>query len=47
MFDLARALMIADIVHHVARAFKVDEDEVWEWMDKERRHPTTTFTSPS
>ena len=34
-------ILIADIVRHIANAFKVREDEVWEWVDKERRHPTT------
>jgi hypothetical protein len=34
-------LLICDLVRHVARAFKVDEDEVWEWVDKERRKPTS------
>jgi hypothetical protein len=34
-------MLIADIVRHIARAFKVREDEVWEWVDKERHHPTT------
>ena len=33
--------LICDLVRHVARAFKVDEAEVWKWVDKERRHPTT------
>lgn len=41
------ALMIADLVQHVARAFKVDDEDVWEWIDKERKRPTTFFTSPS
>lgn len=40
-------LLIADLVRHVARAFKVTEDEVWEWVDKERRRPTTAITNPS
>lgn len=40
-------IMIADLVRHVAHAFKVDEDDVWEWVDKERRKPTTKFSSPS
>lgn len=43
----AYGLLICDLVRHVARAFKVDEDEVWNWVDKERYHPTTEFTSPS
>jgi hypothetical protein len=40
-------LLIADLVRHVARAFKVGEGEVWEWVDKERHHPTTPITNPS
>ena len=40
-------LMVCDILRHVARAFKVDEDDVWEWVDKERHKQTTTFSSPS
>lgn len=34
-------ILIADIVRHVANAFKVDENDVWEWVDKERDHPTS------
>jgi hypothetical protein len=34
-------MLIADIVRHISRAFKVGEDEVWEWVDEERHHPTT------
>ena len=34
-------LLICDLVRHVARAFKVDEAAVWEWVDKERHNPTT------
>jgi hypothetical protein len=34
-------ILICDLVRHVARAFKVDEDAVWEWVDKERREPTS------
>ena len=34
-------LLICDLVRHVANAFKVDESDVWEWVDKERRDPTT------
>jgi hypothetical protein len=40
-------LLIADLVRHVARAFDVGEEDVWEWVDKERRHPTTAITNPS
>jgi hypothetical protein len=34
-------LLICDLVRHVAQAFKVDEADVWEWVDKERNNPTT------
>jgi hypothetical protein len=44
---LVYGLLIADLVRHVARAFKVGEDAVWEWVDKERGHPTTPITNPS
>ena len=40
-------LLICDLVRHVARAFKVKKDAVWEWVDKERYHQTTSFSSPS
>jgi len=40
-------LLICDLVRHVARAFKVEEADVWEWVDKERRRPTTEITRPS
>ena len=36
-------LMICDIVRHVAIAFKVPEAAVWEWVERERKHPTTTM----
>jgi hypothetical protein len=40
-------LLIADLARHVARAFDVDEQEVWKWVDKERHRPTTAITNPS
>ncbi len=40
-------LAVCDLVRHVARAFHVGEDEVWEWVDKERRKPTTDIKQPS
>jgi hypothetical protein len=40
-------LLIADLVRHVARAFSVEEEDVWEWVDKERRRPTTAIANPS
>jgi hypothetical protein len=40
-------LLICDLVRHMACAFDVTEEEVWEWVDKERRNPTTEITQPS
>jgi hypothetical protein len=40
-------LLIYDLVRHTARAFKVSEDDVWEWVMKERRKPTTEIKRPS
>jgi hypothetical protein len=40
-------LLICDLVRHVARAFKVDEADVWKWVDKERNSPTTDVTGTS
>ena len=40
-------LLVADLVRHVARAFDVGEEDVWEWVEKERHHPTTKITNPS
>jgi len=40
-------LILCDLVRHVSRALKVKEDDVWEWLDKERHHPTTTLSWPS
>jgi len=37
-------LLVCDLVRHVAMAFKVKEDAVWEWVDKERHHNTTAIT---
>ena len=34
-------MILCDLVRHVARAFKVSENDMWEWVDKERHHPTT------
>jgi len=33
-------LLVCDLVRHVANAFKVDEDAVWDWVDQERHLPT-------
>lgn len=38
------ALIACDIIRHIARAFKVNENEVWSWVDKERYQPTTKIT---
>jgi len=40
-------LLVCDLVRHLAGAFKVDEDDVWEWVDKERHHHTTKIIQPS
>ena len=40
-------LLVCDLVRHVAAAFKVEEDDVWEWVDKERHHHTTDISRPS
>jgi hypothetical protein len=37
-------ILIADLVRHVSNAFKVPENDVWEWVDKERHHPTSPAT---
>jgi hypothetical protein len=38
------AILIADLVRHVANAFKVRENDVWEWVEKERDNPTSPAT---
>jgi hypothetical protein len=35
------ALIVCDFVRHIALMKKVEEDEVWKWIDLERRHHTT------
>ena len=40
-------LAICDLVRHVARAYKVEDDEVWKWVDKERGRPTSDIKQPS
>ncbi len=35
------AVHIAALVRHVAKAFKVLENDVWDAVDEERDHPTT------
>lgn len=39
----AYGLIVCDLVRHVAVYFKVDEVDVWEWVEKERFRPTTEF----
>jgi hypothetical protein len=41
------SLLACDLVRHIAACFNVDEDHVWEWIDKERHRPTTTITRVS
>ena len=36
-------MAVCDLVRHVAKAFKVEEDAVWQWVDMERHNPTTTI----
>lgn len=40
-------LLACDLVRHISAAFKVSEDDVWEWVDKERNSPTTDIRQPS
>lgn len=40
-------MLICDAVRHVACAYHVRERDVWRWVDKERKHPTTDITNPS
>jgi hypothetical protein len=37
-------IMVCDLVRHIANAFDVHEDDVWHWVDKERRSPTSPVT---
>ena len=39
-------LLVADLVRHIAGAYGVDEDEVWEFIDRERRAPTAPALVP-
>ncbi|MGD0892060.1 MAG: hypothetical protein ABR923_11035 [Terracidiphilus sp.] len=34
-------ILVADLVRHAANAFKVHENHIWEWVDKERYHQTS------
>jgi hypothetical protein len=33
-------ILLCDLVRHIANAFKVDESDVWRWVDAERFNPT-------
>jgi len=44
---MSYGILICDLVRHVAGAFNVQENDVWEWVDKERNHHTTDITRPS
>ena len=37
-------ILIADVVRHVANAYNIHENDVWEWVDKERYRPTSQVT---
>ncbi len=34
------AMYVTDLVRHIAKAWHVDEMQVWYYVDKERRKPT-------
>ena len=40
-------LLICDLVRHTAKCFGVSDDAVWEWVDRERQHPTTDVLEAS
>ncbi len=37
-------ILVARFVRHIANCFNVPEGKVWEWVDKERCHPTAPTT---
>lgn len=37
-------IIIADVIRHVSRAFGVPESSVFDWVKKEMKRPTTTFS---
>jgi hypothetical protein len=37
-------ILVCDLVRHVANAFKVNESDVWHWVDAERNRPTSSAT---
>jgi hypothetical protein len=40
-------LLVCDFVRHLSRCLGCDEDEIWEWVERERRHPTSEIREPS
>ena len=34
-------MLVCDLVRHIAKAYNVEEDDVWAHVDTERRHHTT------
>jgi len=37
-------VLACDFVRHIAAALKVDEADVWKWVDKERHRPTAEIS---
>lgn len=37
-------LIIADVIRHVAAAYKVSEEDVFEWVQKEMDRPSTKLS---
>lgn len=37
-------LLIADLIRHVAKAYDIDEANVFEWVQKEMDNPTSPIT---
>jgi len=40
-------MAVCDLVRHVAKAFKVPENDVWKWVDIERKTNTTEIIQAS
>jgi hypothetical protein len=40
-------LLVWDLVRHIAQAMKVGEDDIWEWVERERAKPTSPITQVS
>lgn len=43
----AFGILVCDLVRHIANAYQLRDDEVWRWVDKERRRPTSAIYRPS